>query len=290
MDFSQIVDTLESYNDSLTQFMIDGSEVTGLEVDQFSYLFFLLLATPVGIIWALFLPYIPKSLKYVFSIAVSITMINVCLGRYNWIHSFIVSVGTFIIVKTLNYKQVPKFVFIFAIGYLSFSHIYRLYINYLGWSLDFTSSQMMLTQKVTMFAYCYADGKKFLSQKKNEDDKKFLSEREKKYMIEKEPGFIEFLSYIYFFPSFLGGPSLEFKDYIDYCDGTMFDDEYCKKKVPMVDLLINTFKKFIKIVLIAPFLFVFMNYLDPNFMKTDEFLNSPLLNRLFLCSLLYSLF
>jgi len=38
------------------------------------------------------------------------------------------------------------------------SHIYRLYTDYLGWTLDFTTAQMILTAKCAMFAYNYADG------------------------------------------------------------------------------------------------------------------------------------
>lgn len=33
-----------------------------------------------------------------------------------------------------------------------------MYIDYMGWHLDFTTPQMILTIKLTSFAFAYADG------------------------------------------------------------------------------------------------------------------------------------
>jgi hypothetical protein len=41
---------------------------------------------------------------------------------------------------------------------MSASHIYRLYVDYMGWSLDFTGPQMILVIKLTSFAFNYYDG------------------------------------------------------------------------------------------------------------------------------------
>jgi hypothetical protein len=41
---------------------------------------------------------------------------------------------------------------------MSVSHIYRLYVDYMGWTLDFTGPQMLLVIKLTSFAYNYYDG------------------------------------------------------------------------------------------------------------------------------------
>jgi len=42
--------------------------------------------------------------------------------------------------------------------YISLSHLYRIHVDYLGWSLDFTGPQMILTIKLSGFAYNLADG------------------------------------------------------------------------------------------------------------------------------------
>ena len=36
----------------------------------------------------------------------------------------------------------PKVVFTFVLGYISLSHLYRAYVDYMGWSLDFTGPQV----------------------------------------------------------------------------------------------------------------------------------------------------
>ncbi len=61
-----------------------------------------------------------------------------------------------------------KAVFVWALGYMSIryisfdsnylSHLYRIYVDYMGWTLDFTTMQMILTIKLTSFGYNYYDG------------------------------------------------------------------------------------------------------------------------------------
>jgi len=36
----------------------------------------------------------------------------------------------------------PHIVFAFVLGYICLSHIYRTYVDYMGWSLDFTGPQV----------------------------------------------------------------------------------------------------------------------------------------------------
>lgn len=36
----------------------------------------------------------------------------------------------------------PHIVFAFVLGYICMSHIYRTYVDYMGWSLDFTGPQV----------------------------------------------------------------------------------------------------------------------------------------------------
>jgi hypothetical protein len=42
--------------------------------------------------------------------------------------------------------------------YMSLSHMYRMHVDYLGWQLDFTGPQMILTIKLSSFAYNLYDG------------------------------------------------------------------------------------------------------------------------------------
>ena len=49
-------------------------------------------------------------------------------------------------------------VFLFLYLFLLSSHIYRIYVDYLGWRLDFTGPQMMLCIKFTCIAFNIYDG------------------------------------------------------------------------------------------------------------------------------------
>jgi lysophospholipid acyltransferase len=104
-------------------------------------------------------------------------------------------------------------------GYLSASHIYRLYVDYLGWSLDYTGPQMVLTLKLTAFAWSYYDG----TRPKEELTKELYEKR-----IMQMPGLIEYFGWVYFFPSFLAGPAIELKHYTTFMEGKLFDEKYYK--------------------------------------------------------------
>lgn len=54
-------------------------------------------------------------------------------------------------------KAPPLAVMAWMMLYMTASHIYRLYTDYLGWHLDFTGPQMLLTQSLSSLAYQLAD-------------------------------------------------------------------------------------------------------------------------------------
>lgn len=47
-----------------------------------------------------------------------------------------------------------------AISYCIVGHLHRQYINYMGWDLDFTGPQMVVTIKLYSLAWNLYDGKK----------------------------------------------------------------------------------------------------------------------------------
>lgn len=74
--------------------------------------------------------------------------------------------------------------------------------------MDISVALMMSTCKYISFAWCYHDGGKRTEQ---------LSEDQRKRRIEKLPNFLEYFSYIFFFPSVTTGPTfdyIEFRDFI----------------------------------------------------------------------------
>jgi lysophospholipid acyltransferase len=105
---------------------------------------------PLSIVWRK-LP--STTLKHVYGIVVGLALLVFCLGPIAWCHSMITSLVTYAAVKILRPAMALRFVFIFAFVYMSASHIYRTLTDYMGWSLDFTGSQMIITLKLISFAF-----------------------------------------------------------------------------------------------------------------------------------------
>lgn len=55
-------------------------------------------------------------------------------------------------------RKAHVLVFLFMMGYMSLCHVYRIWVDYMGWTLDFTGPQMLLTIKLTSLAYNLFDG------------------------------------------------------------------------------------------------------------------------------------
>ena len=120
------------------------------------------------------------------------------------LHIMLGSFTVLTIMKLFHKKKIGKYVTIYSIFHLSILHLYRMIYDYGGWTMDITTIFMMTVCKFSAFAYCHGD-----SEESN------LRESKQKLMI-KEFSLLEFLSYIYFFPSCLMGPFFEYKDFIDF--------------------------------------------------------------------------
>ncbi|KAF1334340.1 Lysophospholipid acyltransferase, partial [Globisporangium splendens] len=192
----------------------------GLATDQLRYVLCLFAAYPLAVVYKL-LP--SASLKHVFDIVVGVLLAQFVLGS-GWVHSFISSFITYVLVKFGPAKYAPYIVFLFNMTYMSASHIYRLYVDYMGWTLDFTGPQMLLVIKLTSFAYNYYDG---VVDKTG--DKKDLSPGlarvyagRKKLALTEIPSLLEFFGYVYSFTTFLAGPAFEIREYLDATSGKKF--------------------------------------------------------------------
>ncbi|EGC40111.1 hypothetical protein DICPUDRAFT_52171 [Dictyostelium purpureum] len=192
----------------------------GFPADQIKTVICLLASYP----FAYLLRKLPNAnLKHMLNIFLGIAYCTWSLGQWSWVHSFISSLISYGLLMVLPRRYSQLVVFAFCLGYLSVSHIYRIWTDYMGWTLDFTGPQMILTLKLTSFAWNLSDG----SKPDNE-----LSSDQKRRSIKKLPNLLEFFGFVYFFPTFLAGPTIEITDYLDYTSGKMFKDEKLKGKIP----------------------------------------------------------
>lgn len=80
----------------------------------------------------------------------------------SWIHFVISSAVTYLLCIIMPRKILPQIVVLWALGYMVACHMYSMYatwdIPYFEKPFDFTGTQMVLTMKLTSFAYNLYDG------------------------------------------------------------------------------------------------------------------------------------
>jgi hypothetical protein len=108
-------------------------------------------------------------------------------------------------------------------------HLHRQYISYLGWDLDFTGCQMVLTQKLYMIGYNLYDGEQLA---KGANDR--AAQKCSTFALKETPSLLAFLGYTFCFSSLLAGPATEFSLYLRAVDGSLFfnADGSAKGKMP----------------------------------------------------------
>jgi len=234
-----------------------SSEI-GFPADQLKYVLCMLLTYPAAFVYK-GLPRNNPALKHIFNIVLSISFTIFCLGPFAWLHSFFTALVAYLILIVVPHGTAHKVVFAWVLGYMSVSHIYRQWVDYMGWTLDFTTMQMVLTLRLTSFAYNYYDG-----------NNPNATAEQKKRSIKTLPGILEYYGFVYFFCSYLAGPAIEISEYQNHINGKMFDDKYCQGKIPstIVPALKSLFKAF---VLYLPVTFLSASY-PMAYLISEEFL------------------
>ncbi|EMR08728.1 hypothetical protein PNEG_02903 [Pneumocystis murina B123] len=178
------------------------AEVIGISIDNFKLLGCLIFSYPS----ACFLRKLPSKKPYfknIFNIIISVFFLIVFNFWYALQTVLISATGTYIIVKYIKGKYMPLIAFIFLIGHLSVNHFCRQFFN-LDPGMDVTSIQMVLCMKLTAFAWNVYDGRQ---------DLLTLTQKQRKYCLKELPSLLDYLGYIFFFPSFIVGPSFDMADY-----------------------------------------------------------------------------
>eukprot|EP00276_Gloeochaete_wittrockiana_P017922 CAMPEP_0184359856 /NCGR_PEP_ID=MMETSP1089-20130417/122134_1 /TAXON_ID=38269 ORGANISM="Gloeochaete wittrockiana, Strain SAG46.84" /NCGR_SAMPLE_ID=MMETSP1089 /ASSEMBLY_ACC=CAM_ASM_000445 /LENGTH=264 /DNA_ID=CAMNT_0026698831 /DNA_START=31 /DNA_END=821 /DNA_ORIENTATION=- len=256
--------------------MIDweaATAVTGLPEDNLRHLFCILLSFAIGQVYR-FLPNIP-SLKHFLNLAIGVSFIWFCFDLVTPIHLFITGLVSYLILwqnKALGGLRVASnLVFYFALTYLSVSHCWRMYHDWGGWKLDFTGMQMIFTLKVTAFAYNLYDGQEIAS-----GSGKIKEPELQRRALTKLPSLLEFFGWVYFYPSVLVGPKIEFRDYLAFVDLSLFNDSYCKGSVPST--LWQMILPFLKALPFIP-LSLIPNFFPTSYLSSIEGLSAPLWQR-----------
>lgn len=156
-------------------------------------------------------------LKNMFIIGVSsFYLFGVC-EIYSGFRTLLISSSfTYLITKYLKSDLMPFINFIFVMGHLAFNHIHLQFFNdYDTSKIDISGAQMVLCMKLTGFAWNVYDGYR---------PQEELSSLQKAKAIREHPSLLNFVSYAFFYPSLLTGPSFEYRDYEQWLNNEMFND------------------------------------------------------------------
>jgi len=187
------------------------SDAIGFDVATLNMTLALFLTYPLAAIMNM-LPYGP--IRHYFNFLFGAFLIQFVVG-VQWIHQLITSLVVYamfcVLPRRLNRYLVPTFVMLYCV----LGHLHRQYTNYLGWDLDFTSFQMVITQKLYMMAYNLYDAEVL---QQNPDDR--ASKKCSKYALSSLPNILEYLGYTFSFSCILSGPAFEYTVYEQACTGT----------------------------------------------------------------------
>ena len=206
--------------------MASLSAGVGLPVDQLKFTICMILALPVAFIFKLVTrdPFQCTdekekgraiAFRHTLCMIIGVSFMTFLFG-YDAVHSVISSAVGFLILQLIPTKNVHIWMTGWAMVYLSCCHISRMIVAYLGWELDFTNPQLLLTQKLMNIAFALYDSSRDPSKCTEEQNKRKLS---------RPPTFLEYFGYIFALHTLLGGPATDYNDYITWIDGSNLKGE-----------------------------------------------------------------
>ena len=172
-----------------------------------------LIITMISIIPFTFLNYFihGKNLRLIYSFVLGL-FFQYSIYKLNTVHIFITAIFTYLFMKYFGRKYSAFYVLIGSLLYLSILHIKRMFEPD-DWKIDDpTTIYMMSICKFSSLAFSYEDGMK----KKEE----IISSHHREYRIVEQPSLLEVLSFIYFYPTSIIGPCIEYKDFINFMEET----------------------------------------------------------------------
>lgn len=131
------------------------SSLTGIAEDQTKLVCIFVLSIVAGHIqWR----WVRGTLRrHLYSVSVGLLFAVVQFGLSNLCYFLVSSVVVYAMLKVLPRTRVALPVFVFCMLFLCCTHIHRMVTDWMGWRMDETALQMILTCKMTSLAYSYQD-------------------------------------------------------------------------------------------------------------------------------------
>ena len=126
----------------------------------FQLIFCLLVAYPLGSVYVR-IPYANASLRHLFSITISLFFLLGVFHLNNGVAQLVASSAfTYVVAYSVKSSAMPWIVFTVTMAHLTINHIIRA-VNNVGYeTIEITGAQMVLTMKLTTFAWNIYDGRR----------------------------------------------------------------------------------------------------------------------------------
>lgn len=193
--------------------------------------------------------------------------------REHMIHSVFTTTVVYAMLKFLPRAYARHAVLTFALSYVSLGHIYRMYVDYLGWSLDFTGPQMLLTLKFTFYAFDLNDH--YRTEEEIDKMEKPLAVHVRKSRLLYVPSALQYYSYMFWYGTFLAGPTLCPRQHFEFVDMSAFPNH----EIPSGSYW-HAFLRFGYGILLAVGIGIQGAFLPPSFIYTAQYMGSSLLYKM----------
>lgn len=188
-------------------------EVVGVPADQAKLIFCFLASVGLGLFQWRFVH--GTTLRHIYSIIFGLSLAILQFGFDGLVNFGFSSAVVYVMLAVIPRGRVGLPVFVFSLAFLSYVHIYRMMTDWIGWTMDASGLQMMLTSKMSSLAFCYQDG---VTIKKSPER---VPAEQKRLIVDVLPNLLEYYSYLCFYPGFLVGPTYEFMEYITFVKEAM---------------------------------------------------------------------
>ncbi|TPX36610.1 hypothetical protein SmJEL517_g01156 [Synchytrium microbalum] len=174
----------------------------------------------------------PPIYRHIYSIVVASILTSSTFSMSTVLHMVAMSATTYLTVHILKTPYMPILLFLFNMGYLACNLIYWQILAASSAQFDQTIPLMVLTIKLTSFAWSVHDGQMPIET---------LSAQQKTAMIKDIPGIIEFGGFVTWFPSFMVGPAVDFHDYHNFTHGLPPFNNIPSTIIPALKKLVSSF-------------------------------------------------
>ena len=179
-----------------------------------------------GIVVGWFLSILPRGkIQHLTNILLGVFTLQFILSGM-WVHAMFSSLVVYILLLTVGHTRWgPWIVTMFAVAYVIVCHLYRMFVDYASWTMDFTGPQMVLTMKFTSIAFNLYDGTvrsaeltKVVRDPAAKSDikaqrKQKLAQEQLNFAVQSAPSLLEYFGWVFLPITLFAGPSFEFQDY-----------------------------------------------------------------------------